>query len=53
MSKDERDKLFNGKKDENGKTVDLGVISIRGLKAAEAVKATMERPQHVGNNRNQ
>jgi hypothetical protein len=43
MSKQERDVFFNGRKDENGKTVDRGVISIRGLKAAEDLKALIER----------
>lgn len=32
MSKEQRDVFFNGLKDENGKTVDCGVIGIRGLK---------------------
>ena len=41
MSKQERDVFFSGRKDENGKTVDCGVISIRGLKAAEDLKALM------------
>lgn len=45
MSKQERDLFFNGRKDENGKTVDRGVIGIRGLKAAEDLKALMERLQ--------
>jgi len=45
MSKEERNTFFNGRKDENGKSIDRGVISIRGLKAAEAIKATMERLQ--------
>jgi hypothetical protein len=47
MSKQERDTFFNGRKDENGKTVDRGVISIRGLKAAEDLKALMERLQEA------
>jgi len=45
MSKEQRDTFFNGRKDENGKTVDRGVIGIRGLKSAEQIKATMERLQ--------
>lgn len=45
MSKEQRDTFFNGRKDENGKTVDRGVIGIRGLKAAEDLKALMERLQ--------
>ncbi len=47
MSKEQRDAFFNGRKDENGKTVDRGVIGIRGLKAAEEIKATMERLQEA------
>jgi hypothetical protein len=43
MSKEEQSAFFNGRKDEDGKTVDRGVINIRGLKAAEEIKATMER----------
>jgi hypothetical protein len=45
MSKEQRNTFFNGRKDENGKTVDRGVISIRGLKAAEDLKALMVRLQ--------
>ncbi|WP_457091422.1 DUF7696 family protein [Microvirga sp. P5_D2] len=45
MSKEERERFFNGRKDENGKTVDRGVIALRGLKSAEEIKATMERLQ--------
>ncbi len=47
MSKEQRNTFFNGKKDENGKTVDRGVIAIRGLKAAEDLKALMERLQEA------
>ena len=47
MSKEQRDVFFNGRKDENGKTIDRGVISIRGLKSAEEIKATMERLQEA------
>lgn len=45
MSKEQRDAFFNGRKDENGRSIDRGVINIRGLKAAEEIKATMERLQ--------
>jgi hypothetical protein len=45
MSKQERDTFFNGRKDENGRYVDRGVINIRGLKAAEEIKAAMEQLQ--------
>jgi len=34
MSKQERDVFFNGRKDENGKTIDRGLVGIRGPKAA-------------------
>ena len=47
MSKEQRDAFFNGRKDADGKTVDRGVIGIRGLKAAEEIKATLERLQEV------
>ena len=39
MSKAERDTFFNGKKDENRKSIERGVVAIRGLKAAEDLKA--------------
>ncbi len=47
MSKQERDVFFNGRKDENGRSIDRGVIGIRGLKAAEEIKATLERLQEA------
>ncbi|MBB3019000.1 hypothetical protein FHR70_002054 [Microvirga lupini] len=47
MSKEQRDAFFNGRKDVDGKTVDRGVIGIRGLKAAEEIKATLERLQAI------
>ncbi|MBL0407157.1 hypothetical protein JKG68_24800 [Microvirga aerilata] len=47
MSKEQRNTFFNGRKDENGKTVDRGVIAIRGLKAAEDLKALMEKLQET------
>ncbi|MBQ0823714.1 hypothetical protein HPT29_019765 [Microvirga terrae] len=47
MSKQERDVFFNGRKDENGKTVDRGVAGIRGPKAVDEIKATMERLQEA------
>jgi hypothetical protein len=43
MSKDERDVFFNGRKDENGKQIERGLIGIRGLKAAEDIRAVMEQ----------
>jgi hypothetical protein len=51
MSKAERDAFFNGRKDADGKTIDRGVIGIRGQKAAEEIKATMERLQEARANR--
>lgn len=45
MSKEERDAFFNGRKDQDGKTIDRGVIGIRGLKATEEIRATMGRLQ--------
>lgn len=43
MSKQERDVYFNGRKDENGKTLDRGLIGIRGQVAAEAIMETVQR----------
>lgn len=45
MSKQEWEVFFNGRKDENGKTVDRGVVSIRGQQSAEQIKAAVERLQ--------
>lgn len=47
MSKDERDAFFNGRKDADGKTIDRGVIAIRGPKSAEQIKAMVERLQEA------
>ncbi len=47
MSKQERDVFFNGWKDENGKTIDRGLVGIRGPKAAEAIMGTMRQLQAV------
>lgn len=43
MSKAGRDAFFNGRKDENGKSIDRGAVAIRGVKAAETLKALMEK----------
>lgn len=43
MSKAERDIFFNGQKDENGKTVERGIVFIRGAKAAEDLRTLMQR----------
>jgi hypothetical protein len=45
MSKEQRDAFFNGRKDADGRLVDRGVINIRGPKAAEEIRAAMERLQ--------
>ena len=45
MSKQERDVFFSGRKDANGKTVDPGVVGIRGTEAANAILETMRRLQ--------
>jgi hypothetical protein len=47
MSKEQRDAFLNGRKDENGKFIDRSVIAIPGLKAAEEIKAKMDRLQEV------
>lgn len=47
MSKEERDAFFFGRKDADGKTVDRGVKGIRGEKAVDAIKATVERLQEA------
>ncbi|HZH10521.1 MAG TPA: hypothetical protein VEZ24_09130 [Microvirga sp.] len=51
MSKEQRDAFFNGRKDQDGKTIDRGVVGIRGLKAAEEIKATVERLQEARSRR--
>jgi hypothetical protein len=43
MSKEQRDAFFNGRKDLDGRSIDRGVIGVRGVKAAEEIPATMER----------
>jgi hypothetical protein len=47
MSKLERDMFFNGRKDENGKTIDRSLIGIRGPQAAEKIMETMRRLQEA------
>jgi hypothetical protein len=47
MSKAERDAFFNGSSGEDGQWRERGVIAIRGLKAAEALKALMEQLQET------
>jgi TRAP-type uncharacterized transport system substrate-binding protein len=36
VSKQEQDVFFTGRKDENGKTIDRGLIGIRGLEREQA-----------------
>jgi len=43
MCKVEREIFFNGQKDENGKTVERGIVFIRGAKAAEDLRSLMQR----------
>ena len=43
MSKVQREELFNGKKDENGKTLERGIVALRGTKAAEDLKTLMQQ----------
>lgn len=39
ISKEQTEVFFNGRKDENGKTLNRGLVGIRGLKAAEEIRA--------------
>jgi hypothetical protein len=43
MSKAECDAFFNGTSDKNGKTIERGIISIWGAKAAEDLRSLMQR----------
>ncbi|QRM34749.1 hypothetical protein [Microvirga sp. VF16] len=43
MSKAERDAFFNGTKDENGKTIERGIIFLRGEMAAEDLSSLMQQ----------
>lgn len=43
MSKVERDAFFNGTKDENGKTIERGIIFLRGVRAAEDSRSLMQQ----------
>jgi hypothetical protein len=43
MSKVQREEFFNGKKDENGKTLERGIVALRGPKAVEALRALMQQ----------
>jgi hypothetical protein len=41
MSKVQRGEFFNGKKDENGKTLERGIAALRGPEAVEALRSLM------------
>jgi hypothetical protein len=43
MSKAERDAFFNGRKDENGKMIERGIVALRGETAAESLRSLMHR----------
>jgi hypothetical protein len=43
MSKVERNSFFNGTKDENGKTIERGIVVLRGVKAAEDLRSLMQQ----------
>lgn len=43
MSNEARDVFFNGWKDADGKSIDRGVVGVQGVKAAEEIRATMQR----------
>jgi hypothetical protein len=47
MSKSDRDVFFNGSKDEDGKRKERGIIAIRGLAAAELLRANMQKLQEA------
>jgi hypothetical protein len=42
-SKVERDAFFNGTQDENGKTIERGIVILRGVKAAEDLRSLMQQ----------
>ena len=42
MSKEQRDVFFNGRKDQNGKTIERGSVEVRGPQAAEKLKTLIE-----------
>lgn len=43
MSKAEREAFFNGRKDENGKTIERGIVALRGENAAAGLRSLMQR----------
>jgi len=46
MARAERENFFNGTKDENRKSIDRGIIALRGAKAASRTDATDPRCPH-------
>jgi hypothetical protein len=47
MSKEKRDVFFDGRKHENGKTIDHGSVGVRGPQAAEKIVETVRQLQAV------
>jgi hypothetical protein len=45
MSKAERDAFFNGSTDEDGRKRERGIVAIRGVAAAELLRANMQKLQ--------
>ncbi|GEO18099.1 DUF7696 family protein [Microvirga aerophila] len=45
MSKAERETFFNGSTDDDGKRKERGIIAIRGVAAAENLRANMQKLQ--------
>ncbi|MBD2746156.1 hypothetical protein IC232_05515 [Microvirga sp. BT688] len=43
MSKVQREEFFNGKKDENGKTLERGIVALRGPVAVEALRTLIQQ----------
>ena len=51
MSKSDPDAFFNGRKDENGKTIDRGVVAIRVVAGAELVRINMQKLEEARSRR--
>jgi hypothetical protein len=51
MAKAEREAFYNGRKDENGKTIDRGVVAIRGVAGAELVRINMQKLEEARSRR--
>jgi hypothetical protein len=43
MSKVQREEFFNGRKDENGKLLERGIVALRGAKAAEDLRSLVQQ----------